>query len=80
MYTQNLKKYNIAINNLNREVNKLKQALFAKTKKCQELQKKNEKLLSELSACEKQIKTLKNASTKTEKQEIPKVRNYKKKK
>ena len=75
-----LKKYNIAINKLNREIGKLKEALFAKSKKCDELQKANLKLANELKLQKKEIDSLKNSKIETPKQPSTKTRSYKKKK
>lgn len=81
MYNQNLKKYNVAINNLNREISKLKQALFTKTKKCKELEETNIKFANKIAKYEKEIRIFKSKEKEAPApKETSTKRSYKKKK
>ena len=80
MYNQNVNKYNVAINRLNREIAKLKQALFEKQKKCKDLQSQNSKLSQKIEIQAKEIQKLNKLKAEKPSEPSTKTRTYKKKK
>lgn len=80
MYNQNVNKYNVAINRLNREIAKLKQALFEKQKKCKDLQSQNSKLSQKIEIQAKEIQKLNKLKAEKLSEPSTKTRTYKKKK